>query len=462
MVQMNNSEPASSLATRLIAKYNQPVPRYTSYPTALKFCIVDDTASRDALCRETDDHAPLSLYFHLPFCARLCWFCGCTKIISTQSGLADTYLDYLELEVDLVRPGLGADRTVAQLHFGGGTPNFLTPEQIQRLSQIIHARFEFDPDAEISVEIDPRTLTEDKVQAFRALGVNRASMGVQDVNPAVQKAIHRIQPSDMNRRAIDWLRQSGIQNFNIDLIYGLPRQTPESFADTLDEVLSYDPDRFALFSYAHVPWSKPAQKILEQAELPSPEAKIAMHAQSVERLKQAGYAHIGMDHFTKADDSLAVAQRSKTLQRNFQGYSLFKDAEICGFGISAISQSPKSYRQNFKDLETYYAFLDAGKRPVDRGYLLSNDDRIRRQVIMRLMCDMELDFREMGRALDIDFDSYFASERNELNRLSRDGLITLDDNRLVVTDLGRILIRPIAAVFDRYYGKDQAKYSKAL
>ena len=273
MISENQNASHSAIDEKIIRKYNQPAPRYTSYPTALKFCTIDDEASREAMCLDAADDSPLSLYFHLPFCRSLCWFCGCTKIISTNQSLADIYIGYLEKEIALVRPHLGDERNVVQIHFGGGTPNFLDPEQIDRLGKAIRAAFDIDNKAEISVEIDPRTLTEDKVEAFLQFGVKRASIGVQDVNRNVQKAIHRIQFSDMNRQAIDWLRKAGIEELNVDLIYGLPNQSVDSFSETLKEVISYDPDRFALFSYAHVPWSQPAQKILEKRALPSAEEK---------------------------------------------------------------------------------------------------------------------------------------------------------------------------------------------
>ncbi len=462
MAATANEESGTHLDRQLIGKYNTPVPRYTSYPTALKFCIIDDAESREALCRDSEDTSPLSLYFHLPFCRKLCWFCGCTKVISTQQKHADTYLNYLEKEVSMVQPYLGPNRKVVQLHFGGGSPNFLSSSQIDRLSKIIHSRFDFEENAELSVEIDPRTMTRKKAQAFGRLGINRASIGVQDVNPLVQNAINRIQNSETNKETIATLKKAGIGKFNVDLIYGLPRQTADSFSKTLDEVIRYDPDRIALFSYAHVPWNKPAQKILEQSSLPSANEKIDMLTLSVDRLKQADYAHIGMDHFTKANDSLAIAQRAKSLQRNFQGYSIHGNAQICGFGISAISQSRKSYRQNFKDLETYYAYIDEGKRPVERGYLLTKDDQVRRCVIMRLMCDMELDFEKMGADLDLDFKSYFASEIVRLQRLADDELIEIDNHSFKVTDIGRILIRNVASVFDSTSKPGNNGYSKAI
>lgn len=446
----------------MIRKYNQPVPRYTSYPTALKFCMIDDLESGKALFDMQDDEGPVSLYFHLPYCQSLCWFCGCTKIISTNERLADTYLDYLEKEIALIRPSIGEDRGAIQLHFGGGSPNFLNPDQIEKLTGLIYRNFEFEMNAELSVELDPRTLTREKVEAFRRLGINRASIGVQDVNPEVQKAIHRIQPSATNLKTIAWLKQAGIHQLNVDLVYGLPYQTEGSFADTLDEVIGYDPDRFALFSYAHIPSKIPAQKIVERSPLPTADEKIAMLMLAMRKFKEAGYVHIGMDHFTKPNDPLALAQKARTLQRNFQGYSLFDNTQICAFGMSAISQSARTYRQNFKDIEQYYHAIDTGVYPVERGYMMNADDQIRRHVIMRLMCDMELDFASLGKTLNIDFTKYFAKELCDLFPLEEDGLIELSQERLTVTDLGRLLIRNIAVVFDAYTGKGNSGYSKAI
>jgi len=447
----------------LVRRYNQPVPRYTSYPTALHFESLYRSDESLALLEETGKASgPLSLYVHLPFCRSLCWFCGCAKIISTQTELADKYLDYLEKELDLYGPVIDSGRKVTQLHFGGGTPNFLTPAQTRRLSGMLHDRFTFTADAEISVEIDPRSLDRKRVEAYRELGVNRASMGVQDVNPAVQKAIHRIQPSEMNRNVIAWLRAVGIEELNVDLIYGLPEQTPETFARTLEEVIDYDPDRLAVFSYAHVPWSKPAQKILEGNRLPETETKLRILVELVNVLVNSGYVHVGMDHFAKPTDPMVTAQRSGNLQRNFQGYSLHSNVEICAFGISAISQSGSSYRQNVKDLDTYYVRLDKGLFPIDRGYRLSADDLIRRRVIMKLMCDMALDFDEQGEALGIDFRTYFATALEALKPLRNDGLVDLDVDSLRVTRFGRLLIRNIAACFDAYLNGGWNGYSKAV
>ncbi|MBK1879793.1 oxygen-independent coproporphyrinogen III oxidase [Pelagicoccus mobilis] len=451
------------LNPELIRKYNQPAPRYTSYPTALKFKTVEDRSSRSALLADLEDaEGPLSLYIHVPYCRSLCWFCGCAKIISTNTALADKYLDYLEIEIERYASLVRSDRKVVQLHFGGGSPNFLSVSQINRLSRMLRRAFTFDEDAEISVELDPRTLSQAQVQAFVELGINRASIGVQDVNAKVQKAIHRIQPTETNAKTISWLREAGIGSLNVDLIYGLPHQTEESFKDTLEEVLTYDPDRLAVFSYAHVPWSKPAQKILERSPLPDADSKIEILIQTVEKLTGQGYAHIGMDHFAKLDDPMVKAQQARTLQRNFQGYSLHADVDICAFGMSSISQSQNAFRQNHKDLDTYYSMLDEGFIPLEKGYLLTRDDQVRREVIMRLMCDLELNFGERGKANGIDFDNYFAAEIEELKPLEEDGLLAFNDAGLAVTPLGRLLIRNVACRFDAYMGKGAQGFSKAI
>lgn len=451
------------LSSDLIRKYNQPVPRYTSYPTALKFKSAEDHAGRSALLADLEDAVgPLSLYVHVPYCRSLCWFCGCAKIISTNTDLADAYLDHLEIEVKLYAQLIRANRRVVQLHFGGGTPNFLSPDQIRRLSAILRGSFVFDESPEISVELDPRTLSQAQVTAFRQLGVNRASIGVQDVNFQVQEAIHRIQPTEMNRRTIAWLLEAGISSVNVDLIYGLPHQTEDSFKQTLSEVLTYDPDRLAVFSYAHVPWSKPAQKILERSPLPTADSKIEILIQTVEALTSSGYAHVGMDHFAKHEDPMVKAQQAKTLQRNFQGYSLHANVDICAFGMSAISQSQNAFRQNHKDLDTYYSMLKAGHLPLEKGYLMTRDDQVRREVIMRLMCDMGLDFSARGTANGIDFADYFGREVESLKELVADGLVEFRPGGLSVTGLGRLLIRNVASRFDAYMGEAAQGFSKAI
>ena len=448
----------------LVKKYNVPGPRYTSYPPATQFSEeVPVEQVLEKIRRNNERAGDLSLYFHLPFCQTLCWFCGCTTVITTQQGQSATYLNYIEKELDLMAPILNRERKVVQLHFGGGTPTFLLPEEIRALGRLIQSRFEMSPDIEAGVEIDPRRLVRDHLDALREAGFNRASIGVQDNNPEVQKAIHRIQPFEQTKLVVEWIRDAGFKSLNIDLIYGLPYQTPESFEKTLEEILTLQPERFAIFNYAHVPWIKPAQRILENASLPSAETKLEVLKLTIEKLTSNGYAYIGMDHFAREDDELAIAQRQKTLQRNFQGYSTRGGADIYAFGMSSISQTDGIYWQNQKELPDYYRELDAGKHPIAKGYLLTEDDRIRRMTIMRLMCDLSLDFAAMSESLDIDFAKHFAPELASLADLEIDGLIERAAGGLVVTEVGRLLIRNIAMRFDAYLSRDKARrFSKTI
>ena len=449
----------------LVRKYDISAPRYTSYPTAVEF---KDFASTEPLLSHLDrsnqdDSLPLSLYFHLPFCETLCWFCGCTTVITLNHKSSDTYLDYLEKEVALLAPKVHPKRRVVQLHYGGGTPTFFQAPQLARLAKLIRDNFKFAPDAELSVEVDPRRLSHAQVVALRESGFNRASLGVQDFNPKVQEAVHRIQPRAMTEQAINWLRAEGFTSLNLDLIYGLPYQTVETFTDTLEQVLELNPDRLAVFSYAHVPWMKPAQKILErESALPSPETKLAMLKLITETLTSRGYVYIGMDHFAKATDELAVAQAAHTLQRNFQGYSTRAGAEILSFGISAISQTPFSYRQNHKTLEPYYATLDRGEVPALRGRELSDEDARRRDVIMRVMCHLSLDYAALSREFGFDFATRYATELARLTPLAKDGLVELTPGGLRVTELGRLFLRNIAVCFDAYYAPESKRHSRTV
>ncbi len=456
------SPPAFDL--NLARKYSTPGPRYTSYPTALQFSdqvtqhdLLDDIRSARNL------HSPLSLYFHLPFCESNCWFCGCTKIITRDHSSADRYLDYLEKEMLLTRDLLNPEREVVQIHLGGGTPTFFTPSQLRRLGEMIHRTFRVSPDAENGVEIDPRRLSREHIVALREIGFNRASLGVQDNDPVVQKAINRIQPREQTEQAVEWLRQEGFASINIDLIYGLPHQTPASFANTVTDVLALEPARFAIFSYAHVPWIKPAQKILDKRNnLPDSETKLAILQQVTETLIRNGYRYIGMDHFAREDDSLTVAQLEGTLHRNFQGYSTKSEADIYGFGMSSISQTRNAYRQNEKDLPTYQAALDAGRLPLAKGYILTPEDRLRRETIMRLMCDLRLDYEAMSSRLGIDFSSYFTTELASLRPFEEDGLLEIKDTGLTVTPVGRFFIRNVAMKFDAYIQEKEKRFSKTV
>lgn len=434
----------------LVKKYHVAGPRYTSYPPATKFSSDvswDDLAARiDANNRAGRD---LSIYFHIPFCETLCWFCGCTTVITRNHDKGADYIDSLAREVAGMTPRLNPARKVTQLHFGGGSPTFLRPDEIRRLGEIIHRHFTFSPDIEASVEVDPRRLTRDHLVALRETGFNRASMGVQDFNLEVQEAIHRIQPREMTQQAIDWMRELGYGSINLDLIYGLPRQTPESFDETLNIVLQMRPDRLAVFSYAHVPWIKPAQKILEEKMLPAPQTKLQVLKLVIEKLTANGrYVYIGMDHFARPGDELAVAQRNKQLQRNFQGYSTRAGSDIYAFGMSAISQIPDAYWQNEKELPKYREAVDAGRAPLQRAYFLTGEDKIRRETIMRVMCDLSLDYAAMSQRLGIDFAQHFAAELASLAPFETDGLVKRSSAGLEITDTGRLFIRNIAMGFD--------------
>ncbi len=434
----------------LVKKYNVAGPRYTSYPPATKFT---DTVTWDELSARIDANnqtaRDLSIYFHIPFCETLCWFCGCTTVITTNHDKGKDYIDYLSREVAKMAAKLNPDRKVVQLHFGGGSPTFLRPDEIRRLGDIIHKHFKFSPDIEASVEVDPRRLTREHMVALREVGFNRASMGVQDFNPQVQEAIHRIQPREMTQQAIDWMRELGYGSINLDLIYGLPHQTPATFNETLDTVLEMKPDRLAVFSYAHVPWIKPAQRILEEKILPTPESKLEVLKLVIERLTANDqYVYIGMDHFAKPTDELAVAQRNKQLQRNFQGYSTRAGSDIYSFGMSAISQIPDAYWQNEKELPKYQKAVDAGRAPLHRAYFVTAEDKIRRETIMRAMCDLSLDFAAMSQKLGINFAEHFASELASLAPFEADGLVKRTASGLEVTDKGRLFIRNIAMCFD--------------
>jgi oxygen-independent coproporphyrinogen III oxidase len=434
----------------LVKKYNVAGPRYTSYPPATKF---SDALTWPQLAEKISGNnrsgRDLSLYFHIPFCETLCWFCGCTTVITLNHAQGKTYLDYLEREVAQMAAQLDPGRRVVQLHWGGGSPTFLHPDEIRRLGAIIRKYFTFSDDIEAGVEIDPRRLSREHIEALREIGFNRASLGVQDFEPKVQEAIHRIQSRDMTQRVLDWARELGFASVNFDLIYGLPHQTVDSFNRTLDAVLEMQPDRLAVFSYAHVPWVKPAQKILEQKILPAAEVKLQLLKNVIERLTENGrYVYIGMDHFAKPTDELVAAQRNKTLQRNFQGYSTRGNADIYAFGMSAISQIPDAYWQNEKELPDYYAALDEKKVPLARGYLVTDEDKIRRETIMRVMCDMSLDYAAISQKLGIDFAGHFSGELAGLKTFEADGLIRFSKSGFEVTDAGCLFIRNIAMCFD--------------
>jgi len=431
----------------LIRKYDVSAPRYTSYPPATRF--TDDVGPQTVLERvaaHQRDAGELSLYFHLPFCRSLCWYCGCANVITSDHSAAQKYISYLDREITLLKPVLDPRRQVVQVHLGGGTPTYFQPEEIRALGHLIRHHFNVSPAMEGSVEIDPRTLSLGHVSALTDCGFRRVSIGVQDFDPDVQAAIHRVQPIEFTEHAVMLFRQAGFTSINFDLIYGLPHQTPASFGRTLDSVIEMNPDRLAVFGYAHVPWLRPAQRLL--TELPAAKARLTLFNLAVEKLTAAGYICIGLDHFAKPHDPLAIAQAAGELHRNFQGYTTCPDADIHAFGMSSISQADGTYWQNEKELDAYYAALDAGHLPVTRGFILGMDDKLRRTTIVRLMCDMKLDFNAMSEMLGIGFTDYFAKEILSLQGLARDGLLTMSHDGIEVTPVGRLLIRNIAMRFD--------------
>lgn len=462
------STPASAptLDLDLIRKYSVPGPRYTSYPPATKFTADVSALDLDAALAADNRSAtePLSLYFHLPFCETRCWFCGCNTVITRRRASATEYLGDLEREMRLTAARMNPRRPVTQIHLGGGTPTFFPPDELRRLGALIAELFpNRAADCEFGVEVDPRRLTPEHVRALREIGANRASLGVQDTNPRVQLAIHRIQPQKMNQDAFDWLRRTGFESINVDLIYGLPHQTPLSFAQTIRDVLSLGPDRLSVFSYAHVPWIKPAQKIFEDREqLPDAEAKLAMFAVAHRQLTAAGLVDIGLDHFARPGDSLARAQRAGTLHRNFQGYSTQAGASLYAFGMSSISATPDTYRQNFKTLPEWKAALDAGRLPVERGLRLTPEDARRRTIIMRLMCDRRLDFAALSQALGVNFGDVYAGELASLADLERDGIVARTSAGVEITPAGVPLLRVVAMRFDPFLNSAAGQHSRTI
>lgn len=456
---------ALNVDLELVKKYNVAGPRYTSYPPATKFTDkIEWSQLSEKIAENNKTDRDLSLYFHIPFCETLCWFCGCTTVITLNHAQGKTYLDYIEREVEQVAARVNSRRKVVQLHWGGGSPTFLAPDEIRRLGDIIKKHFTFSKDIEAGVEIDPRRLSRAHIEALCDVGFNRASLGVQDFEPKVQQAIHRIQPRDMTQRVLDWARELGFGSVNFDLIYGLPHQTAESFNRTLDAVLEMQPDRLAVFSYAHVPWVKPAQKILEQKILPSPGVKLQLLKSVIERLTENNrYVYIGMDHFAKETDELVIAQRNKTLQRNFQGYSTRGNADIYAFGMSAISQIPEAYWQNEKELPKYYGTLDQNKLPLSRAYFVTDDDKVRRETIMRVMCDFSVDYEAISQKLGIDFTKYFTDEIASLKPFAADGLVEFSSKGFEVTNSGRLFIRNIAMCFDKTLAPEtERKHSRTI
>ena len=451
----------------LIKKYDTPGPRYTSYPTAPHF---NESFTHKDYLKEIKNtnrgrNLPdLSLYFHLPFCDTLCYFCGCNMIVTKNRERIKRYIDDVKREINQITTHLSGDRKVVQLHWGGGTPTHLNPEEIIDLNLYIHDRFEFNPVVEAGCEIDPRELTKEHLEALRSGGFNRISMGVQDINESVQKAVNRIQPEALTRQVVHWVRELGFDSINLDLMYGLPFQSAKNFERTVDAIIDIDPDRIALFNFAYVPWMKKHQKAIRPEDLPAPEEKLDIFKMATQKLTQAGYVFIGMDHFAKPDDELALALNEKKLYRNFQGYSTHAGADLYAMGITSISQFGRIYAQNIKKEKPYRAALDQGILPTAKGCYLSDDDLLRRHVIIKLMCDFELDFASIEDKFNIDFEAYFGRGLSRLNEMMADDLLFIENRTLKVTHMGRLLIRNIAMKFDGYLERkeDYARYSRTV
>lgn len=461
--------PAAELVidAELIRKYDVSGPRYTSYPTADRFVPAFGAGTyAHWLGRSSVDDIghPLSLYMHLPFCNTVCFYCGCNKIVTRDHSRSARYVRYLEKEIGLVASLIGGGRSVSQMHWGGGTPTFLSRIEMLALTNAVDAWFARSADCENSIEVDPRSV-EPGMMAFLAdLGFNRVSIGVQDFDPSVQQAVHRIQSESETRRVIEEARAAGFRSVNLDLIYGLPKQTVASFDATLDRVLALDPDRVALYGYAHLPARFKPQRRIVESDLPCADIKLQILTLAIGRLTDAGYVYIGMDHFARPGDELAVAQSEGRLQRNFQGYSTRAQGDIVGFGVSAIGRVGPTYSQNIKDLDGYYAALDAGHLPVTGGIVLTADDVLRRGVIQALACQFRLSIDAVERAHGIEFGSYFAAELQALGKLEQDGLVKLTRESIEVTPKGRLLVRIVCMAFDRHLreGRQQARYSKVL
>lgn len=451
----------------LLKRFDIPGPRYTSYPTADRF--VEAFTEADYVQALEQRRAgsmalPLSLYVHIPFCESVCYYCACNKVITKHHEKANEYLRYLAREVELQVAHVGRGHSVSQLHLGGGTPTFLSDAELEDLMAMIRRNFSLVPGGEYSIEVDPRTVTAERLKHLYTLGFNRLSFGVQDFDAAVQKAVHRVQPAAQVFALVQAARDIGFESLNVDLIYGLPLQTPESFARTLAQVNELRPDRIALYAYAHLPARfKPQRRILT-AELPSPTDKLSMLSASLDAFSDAGYVYVGMDHFALPEDPLAIAKRQGRLHRNFQGYSTQSDCDLIALGVSAIGRIGATYCQNAKTLDEYYDALNQGRLPIVRGLAVSRDDLLRRSVIMALMCQGRLQYESIELGHLIDFKSYFVRELDALASLAESGLVTLDASGIEVTATGWYLVRAIAMTFDRYLQQDQdrARFSRII
>ncbi|MEY4928298.1 MAG: hypothetical protein RL279_37 [Pseudomonadota bacterium] len=455
------------VSTETLKKYDISGPRYTSYPTADRFV---EAFTQDAYMLALEQRRaiaatqPLSIYVHIPFCESLCFFCACNKIVTKHHERSAEYLRYLNREIDLHVEHLGAGQTISQLHLGGGSPTFFSDEELAELLRMLKQNFVFAPGGEYSIEVDPRTVNEQRLKHLADLGFNRLSFGVQDFDPEVQKAVHRIQPAEQVFSLVEAARRFQFESVNVDLIYGLPMQTPESFKRTLAQVVELRPNRIALYGYAHLPERFKPQRRISEYELPAAADKITMLGSALKAFIDAGYVYVGMDHFALPDDELAIAKRQGRLHRNFQGYSTQPDCDLISLGVSAIGRVGATYGQNAKTLEEYYDHLNHGRFPVVRGLALSRDDIVRRAVIMAIMCQGALEYEAIELAYMLDFKSYFADEMTALKALEKTDMLVLEEDGLQVTDTGWFFVRAVAMVFDKHLQTDRnrARFSKIL
>ena len=449
----------------LIKRYDKSGPRYTSYPTALELHEgFGDAEYRQHIAKSNAAGGPLSLYFHIPFCDTVCFYCACNKIVTKNRAHSVPYLNNLCKEIAMQGELFDKNRKVNQLHWGGGTPTFLNYEQMKRLMETTREHFNLheDDSGEYSIEVDPRETNDSSIAQLRELGFNRISLGLQDFDPAVQKAVNRLQSKEQTFRVLEAARKEGFRSTNIDLIYGLPLQTEQTFARTLDQVLDYSPDRFSIFNYAHMPSRFKTQRQINDDDLPSPSVKLDILQMIGQKLTEAGYLYIGMDHFAKPDDELAVAQREGKLYRNFQGYSTHSDCDLVGLGITSIGRVGDAYVQNYKELDQYDIAISEGRLPVFKGVDLDDDDKLRRAVITQLICHFELIFSKIEQEFKITFADYFAEELENLKLMQNDGLLAMNPECIRVETAGRLLIRNICMVFDKYLAKKQQQFSRVI
>ena len=449
----------------LIKRYDKTGPRYTSYPTAVQFHENYSVADYATAAKQADQARPLSLYFHIPFCSKVCFFCGCNKVVTKFRDRAAPYLERLHHEIELQASLFGKHRTVDQLHWGGGTPTFISHDEMKALMATTRKHFNLhdDDSGEYSIEIDPREIDTETLDVLRSIGFNRISLGVQDFDPKVQQAVNRIQPEQQTADAINNARRLGYKSISVDLIYGLPFQSVDSFNSTLDKMIELEPDRLSVFNYAHLPEMFKPQRRINEEDLPSPAVKLEILHQAISKLTGAGYVYIGMDHFAKPDDELAVAQREGNLNRNFQGYSTHADCDLIAMGITAIGKVGNTFSQNVKTLEEYYEHIDNERLPIYRGMTLNNDDLLRQKVITELICHFKLDMPAIEQLFNINFREYFATELTELSEMENDGLLSVAGNQILVHPVGHLLIRNICMVFDRYLREQKPRaYSKVI